>query len=117
MSYAPIDLGCYHISKWLYPIQTDTADILLHVRYLLGFILTGDGILPFSMVMHVLRAILIVIVLLLHLSVISFGPVLPMHHAHTSEEHHHTHYDYHDSGNNFASLIAHSALPLQSPIG
>jgi len=30
-----------------------------------------------SMVMHVLRAVLIVIVPLLHLSVISFGPVTP----------------------------------------
>jgi hypothetical protein len=68
------------------------------------------------MVMHVLCAVVIVIVLLFHLWMISFGPVPPMHHVHTSEEHHHTHYDHHDSDNNFASLIAHSALPSKVPL-
>lgn len=31
--------------------------------------------------------------------------VTSVHHVHASEEHHHTHNDYHDAGNNFASLI------------
>jgi len=74
-------------------------------------------ILHFIMVINLLRAVLIVIVLLLHLSVISFGPVPPMRHGHTSEDHHYNHQDDHDTGNDFASLITHSAPPLQSPIG
>ncbi len=48
------------------------------------------------MVMHMLCAVLIVIVILLHLLVTSFGPVPPMHHVHASEKHYQTHYDYHD---------------------
>jgi hypothetical protein len=68
------------------------------------------------MVMQVLRDVLTVIVLLLNLSVISFGAEPPRHLVHTSEDHHHTHYDYHDSGHNFASLITHSAPLYNVPL-
>jgi hypothetical protein len=67
--------------------------------------------------MYVLRTVIIVLVLLLHLSVISFGPVPPAHHVPTAEGHHYNHHDDHDTGNDFAFPIMHIAPPLQSPSG
>ncbi len=75
--------------------------------------MTGDGILPSSMLMYVFTAILIVIRLLL--LVISFGPVPPMHHVHTSEKHHYSHDDDHDTDNDFSSLITHRPLRYKVP--
>ena len=74
-------------------------------------------------VLRVMHSFFLVIMLVLNLLVpIIRMPVTSVHHAHASEDHHpQTHYDYDDTGNNFASLITrivpfHSRLPIHAHV-
>ena len=63
-------------------------------------------------VLRVMHTLFLVIMFVLNPPVlIRCVLVTSVHRVHASEEHHHTHYDYHDAGNNFASLITH-IVPL-----
>ncbi len=85
-------------------------------NFLLVFHPDWDIGLSINVVVHVLHA-LTVIVPVLGLRVVFFGPVLDLQHMHPAKDHHHSHHDYHDSGYDFASLITHITSLLYGPVG